>query len=355
MQGAGASVGRRVDFTLSGDQMMLKALVERFVRDRAPAADSAANWALLASLGVLALPFAEASGGLGGGAVEIITAMEALGRGLAREPVLNRIIVAGLLLEAAGTPAQRADWLPRVIGGTAHLAFAYAEHGTRFALHGGATILDHRGLCGAKTCVPGGADAFIVTAEGPHGVALALLRADAPGLARRDYRLVDGSLASELAFAEAPAEPMAGDCAALAEVVLTARIAACAELVGLMDLILQTTLDYVRQRRQFGAPIGSFQAVQHRLADVYVSYELARSHLYRSVLTEPRGAAVAAAKAYISEAAIHLGEECIQFHGGMGVSDDVVIGHAHKRILVLASAFGDVDTELSTYNHEMAP
>jgi alkylation response protein AidB-like acyl-CoA dehydrogenase len=349
-----------VDFTLTSDQEMLKALVERFVADRATVSaqhsHAAENWALLAEIGLLALPFAEDLGGLAASDVDIATAMEALGRGLVREPVLNEIILAGRLLDAAGTPAQRDHWIPKVVAGEAHLAVAHAEPTTRFDLTRAATRFDHGALTGRKTCVPGPADVVIVTARQHGALHLFLVHADAPGLTRRDYRLIDGSAASELHFTATPAEPLPGGIDCLHAAVDTARIAACAEMIGLMGLLFDTTLDYVRQRQQFGAPIGSFQAIQHRLADVYATLELSRSHLYRCVLAEPpaRPAAIAAAKSYISTTAIHLGEECIQLHGGMGVSDEVIIGHAHKRLLVLASLFGDADHEITRYNRAMA-
>ena len=342
---------------------MLKSLVERFVADHhasivggtdpdATGDHAARGWALLARTGLPGLPFDEALGGAGGGEEEIATVMEALGRGLAGGAFLDRIVVAGRLIAAAGSEAQRQSWIPGIINGTIHLALAHAEHATRFDLAGCRTRLVDGHLTGAKTCVPGGAHAYIVTAIGPSGPGLFLAGADAPGLARLDYTLVDASPASELRLEAVPAEELPGGWASLEAIVQGARVAACAEMVGLMGMMLATTLDHVRQRSQFGVPIGSFQAIQHRLADIYVSAELSRSHLYRCMLAPAadRVSAVAAAKSYISVAAIRLGEECIQFHGGMGVSDETAIGHAHKRVLVLTNFFGSADHELARYN-----
>jgi alkylation response protein AidB-like acyl-CoA dehydrogenase len=351
-----------LDFALTEEQEMLKALAERFAASRGGAGAyaaarateagfSAGNWSELAAMGLLALPFAEQHGGLGGDLVDIITVMEAFGRVLVAEPVLNEIMLAGRLLESGGTPAQIADWLPRLTAGTAHLALAHAEHGTRYSVERCATRFAQGRLSGDKTCVPAHADALIVTARGEAGLCLALIRGDAAGLERREYRLVDGSMASELRLRDAPAEPMAGGLACLLATIQGARIAACAEMLGLAGLLFESTLQYVRQRQQFGASIGSFQAIQHRLADLYAMLELARSHLYRCVLTEPaqRDAAVAAAKSFISTAAIRIGEEAIQLHGGMGVSDELSIGHAVKRVLVLAQTFGDSAHEMARY------
>ncbi len=352
-----------MDFTLSADHEVLKALVERFVSDRrmftAGGADpdsrsdqAARSWALLAQTGLPGLPFDEALGGSGGGEEEIATVMEALGRGVAGETFLDRIVVAGRLIEAAGTEAQRSCWIPGIVDGTIHLALAHAEHATRFDLAGCRTRLVDGHLTGSKTCVPGGAAAYIVTAIGPNGPGLFLASADAPGLEHHAYTLVDASPVTELQLSGVPAEELPGGFTSLETIVQSARVAACAEMLGLMDMMLDTTLDHVRQRSQFGVPIGSFQAIQHRLANIYVSADLSRSHLYRCMLApaSQRVSAVAAAKSYISTAAIHLGEECIQFHGGMGVSDEMAIGHAHKRVLVLANFFGNADYELARYN-----
>jgi alkylation response protein AidB-like acyl-CoA dehydrogenase len=357
----------QVDFELTGEQGMLKTLVERFVSDcyggsgatsaRATAAGyKPENWAKLAEMGLLALPFSEAYGGMGGDKIDMITAMEAFGRGLVAEPVLSEIMVAGRLLAGAGTEAQIAEWLPGIVSGTTHIALAYAEQATRFGLTKCETIFADGRLHGRKTCVPGGADLLIVTARDGDGVRLALAAGQAAGMTRRDYWLADGSVASEIDFDGVPAEAMPGGLPCLVEAARYGRMAASAEMLGLATLLFETTLDYVRQRRQFGASIGSFQAVQHRLADIYATLELARSHLYRCALAEPgqQDAAIAAAKSYISTMALRLGEECIQFHGGMGVSDELLIGHAHKRVLVLGRFFGDAEHELRAYNRAMA-
>ena len=265
-------------------------------------------------------------------------------------------MLAGRLLAAAGTRAQNDSWIPGIIDGSVHLALAHAEHATRYELARCLTRVTDGHVTGSKTCVPGGADAYIVTAQGERGPGLFLLAADAPGLTRHDYTLVDASPASELRLDCVPAETLPGGFACLDPVLCTARVAACAEMLGLMGTMLDATLDYVRQRTQFGVSLGSFQAIQHRLADVYVSAELSRSHLYRCMLAPAaqRRSAIAAAKSFISTAAVRLGEECIQFHGGMGVSDELAIGHAHKRILVLANFLGDADYETLQYHRAMA-
>ncbi|SFS09540.1 acyl-CoA dehydrogenase family protein [Sphingomonas jatrophae] len=363
-----------MNFDLDEQQTMLRDLVARFASDRSgaerrtadrrdPAGFARDNWTMLAELGLLALPFAEENDGLGGGAVEIATVAEQLGRGLCIEPWLSDLMLAGRLLEQAGSDAQRDAWIGRIIAGEARLALAHAEPRSRYNPASVACETRVGLLHGTKTFVLAGAsvDAYLVSARegGSAGeIVLWLVRADAAGLERRDYRLTDGSVACELYMHGAEAERLPGDALAALETVFDeARIASCAEMVGIMELLLATTLDHVRTRRQFGQPIGGFQAIQHRMAQLYVRMEQSRSHLYRAMLApaDPmRRAAVAGAKAFISENALKLGEECIQFHGGMGVSDELAIGHGHKRILLLANLFGDPQSELSGYSQLVA-
>ncbi len=310
-----------MDFALTDDQAMLKTVVERFVA-----------------------------------AVEIATVMEAVGRGLVAEPLLDGAIVGGGLIAEAGTAAQKRRWIGGIVSGEAQVALAWAEHGTRFALDRPATTVVGDTLRGAKTMVAHGADAYVVTARAGEEARLFLVDAHAADLHRRDYRLVDGSVACELLLDGVAAEPMAGGLDALVAVADRARLAASAEMVGIMGLLFDSTLDYVRERHQFGVAIGSFQALQHRLADQYAALEQARSQLYRAMLApaDEASTATAAAKSYISTAAVRLGEECIQMHGGMGVSDELDLGHGHKRILRLASFFGDAAHELRRYDRAMS-
>lgn len=361
-----------VNFDLDEQQTMLRDLVSRFIADRygltaragyraTPEGFSRENWGLLAELGLLALPYPGEFGGLDGGNVELITVMEELGRGLCAEPYLSDLLLGGCLLARAGTEAQRADWLPRIIAGNARVALAHFEHEARFNTALVTTKADG-GISGVKSMVLAGqgVDAFIVSAREnggsleADGLSLWLVPADADGLERRSYRLADGSVACELHLRNLTrAERLPGKADALFEIFDTARIAACAEMVGIMAMLMDATLEHIRTRRQFGQPIGSFQAVQHRMADLYVLLELSRSHLLRAALTEgdarQRAAAIAGAKSFIGAGAVKLGEECIQFHGGMGITDELAIGHGHKRILLLAALLGDPDRELVRY------
>lgn len=366
-----------MNFELDDEQTMLRDLVSRFAVDHSDMIQRAAhraetqgfssdNWRLMGNLGLLAMPFALKYGGLGGGPVEVITMFEQLGRGLCVEPCLSDLILAGRLLEAAGTPRQRDAWLPRIMTGECRLALAHFEHQARFnPLHvrcearpKGTT----KGrLAGAKTLVLAGdgVDGYIVSAredgapDAPEGLSLWLVDPSATGLERRAYRIVDGSVACELRLHSAPAERLAGGAQEMLAVFDEARMAACAEMMGIMDALFETTLEYLRTRTQFGQPIGSFQAVQHRMADLYVLLEQSRSHLLRAALSNAgqseRSIRIAGAKSFISASAVKLGEECIQFHGGMGTTDELAIGHGHKRILLLASLLGDSSSELARY------
>lgn len=360
-----------MQFSMTDEQAMLQALLERFVADRyssgqrahyrtAAAGFSLENWSQLAELGVLGAPFDVEYGGLGRGADATIVLMEALGRGLVAEPILERLILPGRLIEQAHGQAQR--WLPRLIGGETHLALAHFESAKGFQLDRIDTLIrrETQGnlLDGEKIFVPAGvgADTFIVSARSSDdqasGMGCYFVAANAPGLTVRPYRLVDGSMACSLSLRATPAfEILDCDFEAFSRAMDDARIAAGAEMLGIMSTLFDATLEYVRNRKQFGTSLGSFQVIQHRLADLYVRLEQSRSQLYRAALSEAtdRPAAVAAMKSYISAAAIEMGEQCIHLHGGMGMADEVAIGHGHKRLLVLATLLGDADHELQRF------
>jgi len=357
-----------VNFELDEEQGMIRDLVARFAAERSdldarlrarrePTGFSADNWRMLGELGLLALPFAAEAGGMGGGPVALTTVMEGLGRGLAAEPYLSDLLLAGRLLERAGTPGQRAAWLPGILAGERRLALAHMESAARFNPLFVQCKAAHGSLRGSKTFVQAGesVDGFVVSAResgGPddaEGMSLWLVDAEASGLERHAYRLVDGSVALELSLHDVKGERLDGGADALLATFDEVRLAACAEMVGIMALLFDTTLEHLRTRRQFGQPIGSFQAIQHRMADQYAALEQSRSQMLRAALMPQDRAAIAGAKAFISAAAILLGEECVQFHGGMGVSDELAIGHGHKRILLLASLLGDSESELQRY------
>jgi alkylation response protein AidB-like acyl-CoA dehydrogenase len=366
-----------LNFDLDEQQIMIRDLAARFVEGRyelparvrnrrEPEGFSRENWGILAETGLLALPFPAEDGGFGGGAIELISAMEEFGRSLGTEPYLSDLLLGGGLLARAGTEAQRAQWLPRIIAGEARIALAHFEHEARFNQTLVRTHAEDGRLSGTKTFILAGAgvDAFIVSARetgapgDEAGLSLWLVRADDPALDRRSYRLTDGSVACELRLTGAQGERLAGGVDALLLAFDEARLAASAEMIGVMAMLFDATLEHIRTRKQFGQPIGSFQAIQHRMADLYLLLEQSRSHLLRATLLhaggKARSAAIAGAKSFIASSAVKLGEECIQFHGGMGVTDELAIGHGHKRILLLASLLGDAESELVRYTQLVA-
>ena len=350
-----------MNFELNDDQRMIENLVERFTADRyapgrraayraLPAGYSPENWQLLGEVGLLQL-LAEGEEA-GGGPVELMAVMQALGRALVVEPVLTEAVTAGAILAAGASPAQRARWLEPLLAGDAHIGFAFAELSGRYGLERVEADVSAGRLTGAKTYAPHGAEAYVVTAREDGAVRLFLVPADATRVRARPYRLADGSLASVIAFEAAAAEPLGLTLDDLRPALDRARLAATAEMMGIIEFVFAAALDYVKTRRQFGAPIGSFQAIQHRLADLYALKEQARSILYRAALASgsEAEAAIAAAKAYVSRAALRICEEAIQLHGGMGVSSELEVGSGLRRVLVLATLFGDADQETARYS-----
>ncbi|WP_176400242.1 acyl-CoA dehydrogenase family protein [Sphingobium sp. Z007] len=356
-----------MNFDLSEEQALLRNLIEKFAGDRYDPAKRLSyvrqahgfcpqGWAALADTGLLAFPFAEEWGGFGGGSVELITVMEAMGRAVAVEPILPVILMAGGMIDKAGTDAQKAHWLPRLAAGEAMTSLAHGEHRARFNQDSIVTRAKGSQLNGAKQMALGGsvADVFVVSAIDEAGQAgFFLVPADAPGLTLRHYRMTDGSIASDLVLTNVPGERMAGGRAALDDVLIDVRLAISAELIGLMAMMFDATLDYIKTRKQFGQPIGAFQAIQHRMADNYARMELSRSQLYRAAATRredaTRAAAITGAKAYISANAMALGEDAVQLHGGIGTTEELMVGQAFKRVMLLASLLGDSDWELRRY------
>lgn len=362
-----------LDFDVNEEQAMLRDLVARFGADhydparrlaylRDPRGFTGANWARMAETGLLAFALPEEAGGFGGSDTDIITVMEAFGRFVGVEPLLASILLGAGAVNAAATEVQKDALLPGIVAGTQFAALALFEHQSRFGLAHPATRAEPDGgafrLSGAKQMVLGGgfADHVVVLARGGADGApgLYLVDTNAPGITRRDYRMIDGMVASDMDFADAPAQAMAGGQAALDRVLAQARLGICAEMLGLMETMFHQTLDYLKMRRQFGQPLGSFQVLQHRMADCYARLELSRSQLYRAAGAEgeeenPRRAAISAAKAYVSESAMHVGEEAVQLHGGIGVTDELLVGQAFKRVVALANLLGDAEAEIDSY------
>lgn len=365
-----------MNFDFSEDQAMLKALVERLCEDRygqdlearrryrrdATGMDRA-GWSLMAEMGLLAIPFAEGDCGLGGGPVEIIAAAEPLGRALAVEPFTECLVGAGSLLAASAPDARRAALLEPVIGGQLLPAAALLEAGGRYNRCHVETSARRQGdgwiLNGAKAAVWHGmaADAFILSARtggdvrAADGIALFLVPAGTAGLERRGWRAADGSVAAELFLRDVVLDDAAlldeaGAVAAMDAAVTLAWLAASAEMLGVAGRLFDETVHYVKTRHQFGQPIGKFQVIQHGLTDGYVALEQARSMVYRAAasLAEDRARMVAGAKRYVSDACLSVAHAAVQYHGGMGVTDELAIGHGLKRIQMLSRLWGCPET-----------
>jgi pimeloyl-CoA dehydrogenase small subunit len=373
-----------VDFDLTDEQRLLQDSVDRLVADAygdpdkrrrwqaEPRGWSAALWSRYAELGLLALPFAEADGGFGGGGVATLLVMGAMGRWLALEPYLATVVLGGGFLRLGGTAAQRARYIPRIADGSLRLAFAHVEPQARYDLFDVAATARRDGpafvLNGRKSVVLHGdcADVLIVGARTSggrrdrDGISLFLVAADAPGVARRAYPTQDGLRAADITLdaVVVPAENLIGERDAalpLIERVVDGALAAmAAEAVGAMDVLQNSTVEYLKTRKQFGVAIGSFQALQHRAADMLVALEQARSMaLYAAMLAVSTDAAerrvgIAAVKVQVNESARAIGQEAIQLHGGIAMTDACAVGHYVKRLTMIERCFGDTDHHLRT-------
>jgi pimeloyl-CoA dehydrogenase small subunit len=370
-----------MDFDLTEEQRLLKDSVDRLIADEYQFEQrkkymtettgwSSAIWNKYAEIGLLGLPFEETLGGFGGGTVETSLIMEAFGRGLILEPYFATVILGGGLLRRAGSAALRGALVPQVTAGKLKLAFGHIERHSRYNLADVTTIARKDGgswvLNGAKSVVLHGdcADKVFITARisgqqrDRDGIGLFLLDTNSPGLARRGYGTQDGLRAAEIALTDvrAGADALLSDnCLPAVEHVIDEAIAAlCAEAVGAMQVMCETTLDYIKTRKQFGRPIGSFQVIQHRSVDMLVALEQARSMaMFATVMAADenpieRRKAIAAAKVQIGRSGHHIGEESIQLHGGIGMTMEYKIGHYFKRMTMINQMYGDADQHLGS-------
>jgi len=362
-----------MDFSLNEFQSMLDDSVEKFVsneydfKTRQANASSklgygAATWQTFCELGWTAMPFAEADGGLDGGPLETMLLMQQFGSGLVVEPYLANIILAGGVLRRLGTAQQKAKWLQPIIAGQIQAALAFAEPHSRYEIGNIATTARADGdgwiLNGRKSVVlnGGNADLLIFPADS-DGMSLFAVSADSDGLRRQDYRTVDGSRAADItlenvAVREDALLGTAGDGLATLEAVINeAILAVAAEAVGIMQTLTTKTVEYSKNRVQFGVPIGSFQALQHRMVDMLTASEQSYSLLLWATManadaTDEAKRAINAIKYQVSTAGTYVGQEAVQLHGGMGMSWEFDVGHYFKRLSVIAQIFGNADWHL---------
>ena len=357
-----------MDFEFSDEQEQLRDAVRRWVdkgfgfeRRHALAKAGGQSREVLGEindLGLAGLVVPEAHGGMGFGAIEAMVVMEELGRGLVNAPYTQAALVAPTLLSYASAELQQA-WLPKIAGGEALVVLAQQERHSRYDLDKVAVKAAEAGgtwkLSGTKVVVPAGdeADAFIVSARvsggenDPAGVALFIVDKGAAGLTVRGYPTQDGARAADVVLAGTPATLLTRKGHdALAHAADVAIAALCAEAVGLMDRMLAVTVDYMHQRKQFGVPLATFQALRHRIADVKMQVELGRSMSYFASLKlgeapDARRRALSQAKVQLGHSMRFVGQQCTQIHGGIGVTDEYVSSHYFKRLTVIELSFGD--------------
>ncbi|MEE2922132.1 acyl-CoA dehydrogenase family protein [Hyphomonas sp.] len=371
-----------MDFNFTEEQTMIRDSLSRLIREqydfdtRRKVVESEAGWrpemwAQFAELGLLMAPFSEEDGGLGGGPIDAMVVMEEFGKGLVVEPYVPSVVCGGGFLKR-GSDAQKEEYLSGIMSGEAIFAFAYAEPRGRYNLADLETTAKRDGagfvLNGHKAVVIGApwATHFIVTARTSgdrrdrNGVTVFVVAKDAQGVSTRDYPTVDGRRASEVYFENVAvgAESVIGDVdngLPLVELVSDEAIAAlCAEACGAMKVAHDMTVEYSRQRKQFGVAIGKFQVLQHRMVDMFMEHEQSISMTYMATLKldedeVTRKKAASAAKVRIGQAGRFVGQESIQIHGGMGMTDELAVGHYFKRLTMIDAEFGNVDHHLKRY------
>ena len=360
-----------MDFSYSEEQQMLADTVTRWLAtDAGPAAE---RWARLADLGLPGLNIPEEYGGLGSTPVETLIVMQAFGRALFTEPFVSTAVVAAALLNTAGSAAQRSEWLPRIADGSVRIALAMLEPGARFDLADIGTTAAHNGnsytLQGDKAVVLHGdsAQLHIVSARtsgdrcASEGVTLFLVDAQAPGATITGFPTVDGRRAAEvrLSGVSVPAAAVLGEVGAgylPLEWALDRGIAAlCAEGVGAMEQLMDLTAEHLRTRKQFGQPIGRFQALQHRIADMQIAIEQARSMALLAAAMadrpqrEERRKALSAAKAMIGRSGHFVGQQAVQLHGGMGMTAELAVGDYFKRLMCIDMTWGNTEHHVELY------
>ncbi|HEX3994539.1 MAG TPA: acyl-CoA dehydrogenase family protein [Acetobacteraceae bacterium] len=362
-----------MDFEPSDEQRLLLESVSRLLADNygfaqrktylaRPEGFSSEMWGKFAELGLLGLPFAEQYGGFGGGAQEIMLVMQAFGRVLVLEPFLSTVVLGGTAIQAAGSEAQKIVLLPAIAEGGLKLAFAHGERQARYDLTDVVTTAKQNGsgwlLDGSKTVVSHGeaADKLIVSARtsgeryDEDGITLFLVDAAAPGVARRGYATRDETRAADISLSNASGEVLGeiGKGLAIIEKIVEAGIAAtAAETVGAMEAMNEMTLEYSKTRVQFGQPIGSYQVVQHRLSDMFMTQEQGRSMAMLATMSvdnqddAERRHDFALAKVGVGQAGRYVSQSAVQMHGGIGMTEEYAVGHYFRRCMVIERLFGD--------------
>jgi len=374
-----------MDFSFSNEQTLLQDSIEKFIQNdytfesrqkivKEEPGYSVDHWRTFAELGWLGVPFEEVDGGFGGSAIETIIMMESFGKGLVVEPYVATVVMAGGALKVAGTAVQKERYLAGVIDGSSQGALAYAEPQGRFNLADlttQATADDAGGwlLNGYKAVVLNGpsADFLVVSARtsgdqrDADGVSLFVLPANTDGISRRDYPTVDAFRASEITFENVamPTECLLGAAGKglgiIEQVIDEAILAVGSEAVGCMEVLYKATVEYCKTREQFGQPIGKFQVLQHRMVDMFMEHEQAKSLMFMAAMRMAEGygdeakKAVSAFKVQVGKSGRFVGQSAVQLHGGMGMTEELNIGHYFKRLTMIDTLFGNVDFHLKRF------
>ena len=369
-----------MDFTFNEEQTLIQDQVDQFVQKeydwetRQSLSNSDLgfgedNWKKFAELGWLGISVSEESGGFGGSAIESMLIMEAFGKGLVVEPFLETMIMSGGILDNHGSDQQKSSILEPAIAGEMQLALAYAEPQSRFNLSDVVTEAKEEGenfiLNGYKSVVMNGpsADKIIVSARTSgsqmeeEGISLFIVDAASEGLNRTNYKTVDGKRASDITIENLSVSkeniigPINSGFAILDSAIDTAILAISAEAVGAMEVLYKTTVEYTKTREQFGTAIGKFQVLQHRMVDMFMEYEQCKSLLYMATMKHEEGSAdakkaISGLKYQVGKAGKFIGQQAVQLHGGMGVTDELNVGHYFKRLTTVGTIFGNTDYHL---------
>ena len=372
-----------MNFELSEEQKMIQQSVERFVQENYDLTNrvkissedpgySQDYWTAMAELGWLGLAFSEEDGGFGGNQIDTLVLMEQFGKGLVLEPFLANIVLGGGAIKRGGTPAIKESVLPNLIEGNLQVTLAYAEEQSRFDIEDVATAAREDGnnfiINGKKSMVLNAesADKIVVVTRtsgsqvDEDGISLFLVDATSKGVERENFPTVDGLRASEITFTdvEVSSDNLIGEkdkgFSILQAVVNDAILALSAEAVGAMEVLYKDTVEYTQQREQFDHPLSDFQVLQHRMVDMFMEYEQCKSLLLRATMETVQDPILAqrtvhALKHLIGKSGIFVGESAVQLHGGMGVTEELRIGHFFKRLLVIDSQFGNADFHLDKF------
>ncbi len=374
-----------MNFELSEEQKMIQQSVERFVQENYDLPKrveisskdpgySQEYWGSMAELGWLGLHFEEKDGGFGGNQIDTLVIMEQFGKGLVLEPFIANVVLGGGAIQSGGSEELKKEMLPGLIEGSKQMTLAYAEQQSRFDLEDVATSARKEGdkfiINGQKSMVLNAesADHIVVVTRttggqvDEEGITLFLVDSDMKGLEIQNFPTVDGLRASEITFdnVEVSSERMIGEQDKGFDILRTvsnnAILALCAEAVGAMEILYKDTVEYTQQREQFDHPLSDFQVLQHRMVDMFMEYEQCKSLLFRATMEtiqDPEMAqrTIHALKHLIGKSGIFVGENAVQLHGGMGVTEELRIGHFFKRLLVIDSQFGNADFHLDKFTN----